>query len=258
MRSKKESEMTYRAINLLLALCLALFVVWGCGGTAPAVEEAAAEEQVDEEEPTAEPESAASADAEPEPVPEPEPPPPAAYEKPAGAITVKLETTKGDIIIDVVPVWAPKGAERFLELVRAGYYTDVAFFRVMRGFMAQTGVSGTPKLNKKWGNKRIKDDPVMKRNKRGMVTFAHAGPDSRTTQFFINLVDNTQLDASGFSVFGQVRDMTAADALYSGYGDGPPHGNGPDQNKIKKKGNKFLKEKFPELDYIISATIVEE
>lgn len=244
--------MTYRAINMSLALCLA-FVVLGCGGTAPDAEEPAVPDQVAEEEVAEEPEAA----AEPEPEPAPEPAPPV-YVKPEGAVTVKLETTKGDIIIDVVPAWAPKGAERFLELVRSGYYTDVAFFRVMNGFMAQTGVSGDPKLNKKWGNKRIKDDPLMKRNKRGMVTFAHAGPNSRTTQFFVNLVDNTQLDASGFSPFGQVRDMTAADALYSGYGDGPPNGKGPDQNKLKQKGNKFLKEKFPELDYIISATIVEE
>lgn len=249
--------MTYRAVSLPVALCLA-FSISGCGGAPPEVEEPTAPEQTAGQEVAEEPESAAPAEAEPESAPEPEPAPPPAYEKPEGAITVKLETTKGDIIIDVVPVWAPKGAERFLELVGSGYYTDVAFFRVMKGFMAQTGVSGEPKLNKKWGSKRIKDDPVMKRNKRGTVTFAHAGPNSRTTQFFINLVDNTQLDASGFSPFGQVRDMTAADALYSGYGDGPPNGKGPDQQKIKTKGNKFLKEQFPELDYIISTTIIEE
>ena len=251
--------MTYRAINLILALCLA-FVVWGCkkGGTSPDAQEAAAPEQIAKEEVTEESKPAASADAQPESVPEPEPAPPAAYEKPEGAITVKLETTRGDIIIDVVPFWAPRGAKRFLELVRTGYYTDVAFFRVMKDFMAQTGISGTPKLNNKWGRKRIKDDPVMRRNTRGMVTFAHAGQNSRTTQFFINLADNTQLDASGFSVFGKVRDMTAADALYSGYGDGPPDGKGPDQSKTKKKGNKFLREQFPELDYVISATIIEE
>jgi len=249
--------MTYRAISLFLAPCLAL-VASGCGGAAPDAEEPTAQDQMPVEEVTTEPEPAASIEAEPESAPESEPPPAPAYEKPEGAITVKLETTKGDIVIDVVPEWAPKGSERFLELVRTGYYNDVAFFRVMKGFMAQTGVSGDPKLNKKWGKKRIKDDPVLKRNTRGTVTFAHAGKNSRTTQFFINLVDNTQLGASGFTVFGQVRDMTAADALYSGYGDGPPNGNGPDQQKIKKKGNAFLKEKFPELDYIISATIVEE
>lgn len=249
--------MRHRAISLLLAPGL-VFVVSGCGGASPPAAEAAAPEQVAEPDVTAEPEAAAIPEAQPEPAAEPAPPPPPAYAKPAGAITVKLETTKGDIVVDVVPVWAPKGAERFVELVRAGYYTDVAFFRVMQGFMAQTGVSGDPKLNRKWGAKRIKDDPVMKRNKRGTVTFAHAGPHSRTTQFFINLVDNTQLDAMGFSVFGQVRDMAAADALYSGYGDGPPNGKGPDQSKLKQKGNAFLKADFPELDYIISATIIEE
>ena len=251
--------MSYRAINLLLALGLAVMAS-GCkkGGASADAAEAAAPEQAAEPAAEPEPEPAASAAAQPEPAPAPVPPPKPAYEKPAGATTVKLETTKGDIVIDVVPLWAPKGAERFLELVRSGYYTDVAFFRVMAGFMAQTGVSGDPKLNRKWGQKRIKDDPVMKRNKRGTVTFAHAGKNSRTTQFFINLVDNTQLDASGFTVFGQVRDMTAADALYSGYGDGPPRGKGPDQNKLKKKGNAFLKADFPELDYITSATVIEE
>ena len=124
--------------------------------------------------------------------------------------------------------------------------------------MAQTGISGKPQLNKKWGRKKIKDEPARKHNVRGMVTFAKAGPNSRTTQFFINLVDNTQLDAMGFAPFGKVRDMTAADALYSGYGDGPPAGKGPNQQRIKQKGNKFLKKKFPELDYIRSATIIEE
>jgi peptidyl-prolyl cis-trans isomerase A (cyclophilin A) len=178
-------------------------------------------------------------------------------EKKENVVVVKLETTKGGIAIDVHPDWAPLGAERFLELVKAGFYTDVAFFRVMKGFMAQTGISGDPKQTAKWQNKRIKDDPVKKSNTRGMVTFATAGPNSRTTQFFINFEDNTQLDESGFAPFGKVRDMTAADALYSGYGDGPPYGKGPDQNKIKAQGNKFLKKKFPDLDYIVSAIVVE-
>jgi len=244
----------YRSISLILVLCLA-FAVWGCkkGGASADAEEAADVEDLAEDAEVEE--SAESTGEQPESTPEPAEP---AYEKPEGAVTVKLETTKGDIIIDVVSKWSPKGVDRFLQLVKAGYYTDVAFFRVLAGFMAQTGISGTPKLNKKWGTKRIKDDPVLKRNSRGTVTFAHAGPNSRTTQFFINLVDNTQLGAQGFSVFGQVRDMTIVDALYSGYGEGAPSGKGPDQTKVKMKGNKYLKNSFPELDYIISATIIEE
>ncbi len=124
--------------------------------------------------------------------------------------------------------------------------------------MAQTGVSGTPKLNKKWGKKKIKDEPARKHNIRGNVSFAMAGPNSRTTQFFVNLVDNTQLDPMGFAPFGTVRDMATVEKLFGEYGDGPPHGKGPNQQKIKKKGNKYLKNKFPDLDYIISAKIIEE
>ncbi|MCP4679806.1 MAG: peptidylprolyl isomerase [Deltaproteobacteria bacterium] len=172
--------------------------------------------------------------------------------------TVRLETTKGDIIIDIHRDWAPLGAERLHELVSSGYYNDVAFFRVIKDFMVQTGVSGKPKLNSKWGRKKLRDEPALRRNVRGTVSFAMAGPNSRTTQFFINLVDNKQLDPMGFTPIGKIRHMTAVDALYSGYGDGPPHGKGPDQQRIKKKGNKFLKNEFPDLDYIITATIIEE
>ncbi|MCP4600404.1 MAG: peptidylprolyl isomerase [Proteobacteria bacterium] len=184
--------------------------------------------------------------------------PPEQPEKSEDVFTVKLETTKGDIIIDVHRDWAPLGAERFHELVSVGFYDDVAFFRVIKDFMAQTGVSGKPKLNSKWGRKKIKDEPARKHNMRGNVSFAMAGPNSRTTQFFINLVDNKQLDPMGFAPFGMVRDMTQVDALFSGYGDGPPRGKGPNQQRLKQRGNKYLKKQFPDLDYIISAKIIEE
>jgi peptidyl-prolyl cis-trans isomerase A (cyclophilin A) len=257
--------MTSRAVRFLMTLTLMSWV-WGCKKTdaSPGAAEADDAEPVAEASPPSEADQApASSEPTLDNAPggdtpaETAPESPVSAEKPDDVFSVRLETTKGDIIIDVHRDWAPLGAERFHELVRAGFYDDVAFFRVMEGFMAQTGISGQPKLNAKWGKKTIRDEPARKHNLRGMITFAKAGPDSRTTQFFINLVDNTQLDAMGFAPFGKVRDMAAVDALYTGYGDGPPSGKGPDQQRIKQKGNGFLKKKFPKLDYIIAATIIE-
>jgi peptidyl-prolyl cis-trans isomerase A (cyclophilin A) len=171
--------------------------------------------------------------------------------------TVELESTKGPIVIDVYRNWSPHGADRFYELVQNGYYTDIAFFRVIKGFMAQAGISGDPALNAKWRENRIPDDPVKVSNARGTVSFAMSGPDSRTTTFFINFVDNTELDETGFSPFGKVKDMTAVDALYAGYGEGEPRGRGPHQALIQFRGNTYLKANFPELDYIKSAKIIE-
>jgi peptidyl-prolyl cis-trans isomerase A (cyclophilin A) len=171
--------------------------------------------------------------------------------------TVELDTTKGAIVIEVRREWAPKGADRFYDLVQKGYFTDVAFFRVISGFMAQVGISGDPALNTEWRAKPIKDDPVKASNTRGTVTFATSGPDSRTTQFFINFADNSRLDAMGFAPFGKVKDMAPADALYDGYGEGAPHGRGPQQGLIQTKGNAYLRESFPKLDYIKSAKVIE-
>lgn len=170
--------------------------------------------------------------------------------------TVELDTTKGPIVIDVHREWSPHGVDRFYELVNDGYYNDVAFFRVIDGFMAQVGISGDPAENAVWRQKRIPDDPVKGSNTRGMVSFAMSGPDSRTTQFFINFTNNSNLDAMGFSPFGEVKDMTAVDALYSGYGEGAPRGRGPSQGAMQAQGNSYLKENFPKLDYIKSAKIV--
>lgn len=177
-------------------------------------------------------------------------------EQAPAAFAVKLVTTKGDIVVDVTRDWAPKGVDRFYTLVRSGFYADVAFFRVIKGFMAQVGLHGDPKLTAKWREKRIADDPVKQSNARGTVTFATAGPDSRTTQFFINFGDNKALDKMGFAPFGKVRDMATVDALYDGYGEGAPRGAGPDQGQIQRLGNKYLKAKFPKLDYIKSAEIL--
>lgn len=170
--------------------------------------------------------------------------------------SVELSTTKGPIVIDVTRAWAPAGADRFYNLVKIGYFTDVAFFRVISGFMAQAGIHGSREVNDAWRNARIPDDPVTQRNTRGMVTFATAGPNSRTTQFFINFGDNSNLDAMGFAPFGRVRDMTAVDALHAGYGEGAPRGRGPSQARMQTEGNAYLRAEFPQLDYIRSARVL--
>lgn len=171
--------------------------------------------------------------------------------------TVRLDTTEGPILIDVTREWAPHGADRFYTLVREGYLTDVAFFRVIDGFMAQAGIHGDPAMNTRWRNRNIPDDRPSQSNTRGMVSYAMAGPGTRTTQFFINFTDNSRLDAMGFAPFGQVRDMTVVDKLHSGYGEGAPRGRGPDQSRIQREGNTYLRAEFPDLDYIERASIVE-
>lgn len=171
---------------------------------------------------------------------------------------VKFDTTKGDVIIEVNRSWAPLGADRFHEAVKAGFYNNVAFFRVLEGFVAQFGINGDPKVQAKWRTKTIKDDPVKKSNKRGTITFATSGRDSRTTQLFINLADNGRLDELGFSPFARVvKGMDVVGKLYNGYGEGPPTGTGPSQARIQKNGNEYLKKLFPKLDYIKTATIVK-
>jgi peptidyl-prolyl cis-trans isomerase A (cyclophilin A) len=165
---------------------------------------------------------------------------------------VKFETTKGPVTVEVTRAWAPKGADRFYRLVSEGYFKDLRFFRVLPGFMAQFGLSGDPALNAKMDSLQIPDDPVTQSNTRGMVTFATAGPNTRTNQFFINYGNNASLDSQGFSPFGRVVDgMKAVDAVYSGYGEAPS------QDLIEKQGNEYLQRAFPKLDYIKSATIVK-
>lgn len=172
--------------------------------------------------------------------------------------TVLLDTTKGPIHIEVHPEWAPRGAARFRELVEGGYYTDVAFFRVVQGFMAQIGIHGDPAVNSQWRENSFPDDPVTQSNTRGMLSFATRGPNTRTTQFFINFVDNSNLDGMGFAPFARVReaDMATVDSLYNGYGEGAPRGNGPDQGQMHAVGNSYLRANFPNLDYVRSARIV--
>ena len=171
--------------------------------------------------------------------------------------TVAFETTRGRFTVEVVRSWSPKGAERFHELVSSGFFTDIAFFRVLPGFVAQFGISGDPGVAKKWHDDTIRDDPVVESNVRGTLSFATAGPNTRTTQLFINLSDNTRLDGMGFSPIGRVSEgFDVAESFYAGYGEGAPQGRGPNQGEIRARGNEYLREVFPKLDYINAATIV--
>lgn len=170
--------------------------------------------------------------------------------------TVRLDTTKGEILIDVTRSWAPVGADRFYNLVRIGYFDDIAFFRVIPGFMAQVGLNGDPAVNRAWRNATIQDDPPTQSNTEGMVSFATSGPDSRVQQFFINFGNNARLDGMGFAPFGRVRDMNTINQIHGGYGEGAPGGRGPSQALIQSRGNEYLRAQFPNLDYIRGASIV--
>jgi peptidyl-prolyl cis-trans isomerase A (cyclophilin A) len=170
--------------------------------------------------------------------------------------TVRFETTKGDFEVAVHREWAPKGADRVSELVESGFYNGVVFFRVLAGFVAQFGISGAPEVGAEWRNKPIEDDPVKASNTKGTLTFAMAGPNTRTTQLFINLADNKGLDDMGFAPVGEVTDgMDVVQSLYSEYGEGAPRGNGPDQSEIHQSGNAYLEKNFPALDKIKKAEI---
>jgi len=173
---------------------------------------------------------------------------------------VKFSTTRGDFVLTVTRSWAPLGADRFYNLVKHHFYDNATFFRVVPGFVTQFGLSAYPIVTAAWKNANLKDDPVTQSNKTGFITFATSGPGTRTTQVFINLGDNSRLDSlpSGpFAPFGQVTDgMSVVEQLYSGYGDGPPTGNGPDQGQIENQGKQYLEKGFPKLDIIKSATLV--
>jgi len=164
---------------------------------------------------------------------------------------VLFTTTKGDFTVQVHRDWAPLGADRFYNLVRNGYFTNAAFFRVLPGFVVQFGLSANPQVNKAWEDAKIKDDPVMGSNTRGTVVFATAGPNTRTTQLFINYGNNARLDSTGFAPFGTVTDgMDVVDKIYSGYGERP------DQGKITEEGDAYLVKNFPMIDKIKSAKIL--
>ncbi len=169
----------------------------------------------------------------------------------------RFETSKGDFVVEVTRAWSPAGADRFYNLVGHGYLDGVRFFRVIEGFMAQFGINGDPTLAALLRGENILDDPVVESNTRGRMTFAKTSqPNSRSTQIFINLVPNTNLDALGFSPFGEiVEGMEVVDQLYSGYGEGAPGGNGPNQGRLQAEGNTYLNADFPNLDYVERASI---
>ncbi len=170
---------------------------------------------------------------------------------------VKFDTSKGPFIVEVHRDWAPLGADRFYNLVKNGFYDNARFFRVVSGFMVQFGLNADPRLSAVWRDAAINDDPVKQSNTRGMITFAMRGPNTRTTQVFVNFGNNARLDTGGFAPFGQVvSGMNVVDALYSAYGEGAPRGSGPDQSRIQNEGNAYLIKEFSKLDFIKTATIV--
>lgn len=175
-----------------------------------------------------------------------------------GTYQVEFETTKGKILIEVHPDWAPIGEARFRELVESGYFDGCSFFRVVEGFVVQFGISGDPAQTKAWMTKQIQDEPVKESNRRGTLTFAKtAAPNSRTTQLFINLGDNAGLDKMGFSPFAKVvSGMEVVDSLYAGYGEGAPRGSGPSQGRLTDEGDAYVKAEFPKLDKILKAKVL--
>jgi peptidyl-prolyl cis-trans isomerase A (cyclophilin A) len=182
--------------------------------------------------------------------------PAALTEQAPATYKARFDTSKGVFVIDVRREWAPVGADRFYNLVKNGFYDENRFFRVISGFMVQFGINGNPQVSTPWRNAQIKDDPVKQSNKRGFITFATSGPNSRTTQVFINFGDNSRLDGMGFASFGQVSSgMNVVDQLYSDYGEGAPSGRGPNQGRMQGEGNAYLTKDFPNLDFVRKATI---
>lgn len=178
------------------------------------------------------------------------------------AYKVKFVTTKGDFVISVTRAWSPLGADRFYNLARHHFYDNASFFRSLKGFVVQWGISAYPPVSAAWSHAPIKDEAVVQGNKKGFVTFAKGGPDSRTTEVFINLRDNdvepNNLDKMGFAAFGEVTEgMDVVEQLYNGYGDGADMGgNGPLQEKIEKIGKSYLDKDFPLLDSIKLTTLI--
>ena len=164
---------------------------------------------------------------------------------------VSFDTSKGEFIVDVTRSWSPNGADRFYNFVKNGGYDNCRFFRVVKNFMVQFGINGNPKISAAWRAANIPDDKPKQSNVRGYLTFATAGPNTRTTQVFINFKDNTFLDSQGFTPFGKVsKGMDIVDAINNEYGEKP------DQGQIQMQGNAYLQKAFPNLDYIKTATIV--
>lgn len=184
--------------------------------------------------------------------------PPAATSEAPSTFRVRVETSKGTFVLQAHRAWAPKGVDRLYQLVQSGFFDNTRFFRAVTGFMVQFGVHGDPAVNAAWENLAIPDDSVAQSNTRGRMSFAMAGPGTRTTQVFINLVDNSSLDGMGFAPVAEVIEgMAVIDSLFAGYGDGPPAGFGPDQMRLMREGNAYLEKEFPKLDFVRTAKIEE-
>jgi peptidyl-prolyl cis-trans isomerase A (cyclophilin A) len=182
--------------------------------------------------------------------------PPASETHSPAVYDVTFNTTQGPFVIEVHRDWSPRGADRFYDLARNGFYNGAAFFRVLKGFVVQWGLNGDPKVNAAWQNANIQDDAVTQSNTPGFISFATDGPNTRTTQVFINYGDNARLDKMGFSPFGRVvSGMAVVNSLYGGYGEGAPHGKGPSQGRIQKEGAAYLTANFPKLDRILSTKV---
>jgi len=172
-------------------------------------------------------------------------------EKAPEKFQVKFETSKGDFIVDVTRAWSPNGADRFYNLVKNGFYNDCRFFRVVKNFMVQFGINGDPKISRFWREANIPDDKLKESNLRGYITFATSGPNTRTTQLFINFGDNSFLDKQGFTPFGKVsKGMNVVDSINNEFGEKP------NQGQIQMEGNAYLQKTFPSLDYIKSTVII--
>jgi homoserine O-acetyltransferase len=169
----------------------------------------------------------------------------------------RVETTKGTIVIEVVRAWAPLGADRFYNLARAGYYDDTRLSRIVPKFIAQFGLGRDSVVNAVWYTRTFADDSVKQSNVRGTVAFAMTGPNTRTTQVYINLVDNTRLDAQGFSPIGRVvSGMNVVDSLYSGYGENSGGGvRAGKQGSLVNGGNAYIDREYPKLDRLIRVVV---
>ncbi len=209
--------------KIAIPAALACLVLWGCSpGTAPA----------------------------------PAPKKIAAPEHAPATFRVHFDTSKGPFVVEVTRDWAPHGADHFYELVSSRYYDGNRFFRVLPNFVVQFGISGDPSTTRLWSTLAIPDDPVKESNRKGTVTYAKRGPQTRTTQIFINMRDNKVLDKDGFTPFGKViSGMEVISQLYSGYGEMAPRGQGPDPKQFELQGNSYVENHFPRLDYIKKATI---
>lgn len=164
---------------------------------------------------------------------------------------VRFTTTAGDFVVEVHRDWAPLGADRFYNLVRRGFFTNASFFRVVPGFVVQFGLNADPAINHAWHDSNIQDDPVKQTNKRGSLVFATAGPNTRTTQLFINYGNNARLDGMGFAPFGEVVEgMDVVDKIYPGYREQPQ------QDQITDQGDAYISQNFPKIDKIKLARVV--